>query len=245
MIIPALDLIDDKLVRLYQGDYNKKKFYDNDFKKILEKYKESGVKYIHLVDLLRAKVPSKYNINILRNIISHTNISFQIGGGIRNKKDINELLSIGAKKIVISSLSITDPNKTKKYLKYFGGKKIILALDIIINLKKQKEIYINGWRKNTHKILEDVINYYIPYGLNNVLCTDINKDGTLNGPNIILYKELSKIFSNINFQASGGVSSLKDIDNIKNTGVKSIIIGKALLEKKININEAISCWQKE
>ncbi|QCI17516.1 1-(5-phosphoribosyl)-5-[(5-phosphoribosylamino)methylideneamino]imidazole-4-carboxamide isomerase [Buchnera aphidicola (Acyrthosiphon lactucae)] len=245
MIIPAFDLINGKAVRLYQGDYLNQKNYDINLLFCLEEYKSKGIQIVHLVDLDGAKNSENRQIKLFKKILSYTTIPVQIGGGIRTAKDISTLLNLGVKRVVIGSSAIQDKNKVKKWLKIYGPDSIVLALDIHINSNNQKEIYINGWQKRTHFILEEIIEYFLPSGLKHVLCTDISKDGTLLGPNFNLYKEMSNAFKNINFQASGGVSTLQDIIFLKKTGIKSIVIGRSLLEKKFTIEEASKCWQNE
>ncbi|AEO08467.1 1-(5-phosphoribosyl)-5-[(5-phosphoribosylamino)methylideneamino] imidazole-4-carboxamide isomerase [Buchnera aphidicola str. Ak (Acyrthosiphon kondoi)] len=245
MIIPAFDLINGRAVRLYQGNYLNQKHYDINLSDYLEKYKSKRIQIVHLVDLDGAKNRENRQIELFKEILSYSTIPLQIGGGIRTTKDINTLLDLGVKRVVIGSSAIHDKNKVKKWLKIYGSDAIVLALDVYINNNNQKEIYINGWQKRTNVMLEEIIEYFLPSGLKHVLCTDISKDGTLLGPNFKLYKDISSSFKNINFQASGGVATLEDIISLKKTGIKSIIIGRSLLEKKFTIEEALKCWQRE
>ena len=245
MIIPAFDLINGDIVRLYQGDYLNKKKYSLHLINALKEYYFKRVKMIHLVDLDGAKNIKNRQIKLLNNILSSISIPIQIGGGIRTSTDIDELLKAGAKRVVIGSSIIKNQNKIKEWLEIYGSDAIVLALDIRINSENNKEIYINGWKNKTNFILEEIIEYFLPSKLKHVLCTDISKDGTLLGPNISLYKELCNSFKTIKFQASGGVSTLQDIIALRKTGVNSVIIGRSLLEKKFTIEEAIACWQKE
>ncbi|MCU4137107.1 1-(5-phosphoribosyl)-5-[(5-phosphoribosylamino)methylideneamino]imidazole-4-carboxamide isomerase [Buchnera aphidicola (Sitobion miscanthi)] len=245
MIIPAFDLINGKAVRLYQGNYLNKKNYDINLAYCLEEYRLKGINIVHLVDLDGAKNIHNRQIELFKKILSHTTMPIQIGGGIRTTKDINMFLKLGATRIVIGSSSIQNKEKVKKWLKMYGSDVIVLALDVQINDNNKKEIYINGWQKKTNFLLEEIIEYFLPSGLKHVLCTDISKDGTLLGPNFALYKEIASSFKNINFQASGGVATLQDIISLKKSGIKSIIIGRSLLEKKFTIEEAFRCWQNE
>lgn len=244
MIIPAFDLINGKIVRLYKGNFFNQTKYDINLYKRLKNYEMKGVKRIHLVDLDGAKNIKNRQIKVFKDIISYTNIPIQIGGGIRNEEDINMFLNLGVKKVVIGSAAIKNKEKVKKWLKIYGPNVIILALDIIIK-NNNKEIAINGWQETTNITLEEIIEYFSPIGLKHVLCTDISKDGTLSGPNNILYKDIVEKFKHISFQASGGVSRLKDLLSLKKTGVKSVIIGRSLLENKFTIEEALKCWQSE
>ncbi|QCI23671.1 1-(5-phosphoribosyl)-5-[(5-phosphoribosylamino)methylideneamino]imidazole-4-carboxamide isomerase [Buchnera aphidicola (Macrosiphoniella sanborni)] len=245
MIIPAFDIINGQIVRLYQGNYLNQKKYDIDLINVLKEYYFKGVQIVHLVDLDGAKNIKNRQIELLSKILHSNNIPIQIGGGIRTKKDINELFDAGAKRIVIGSSIINNKNQIKEWLEIYGSDAIVLALDICIDSKNNKKIYINGWKKKTDVILEEIIEYFLPSGLKHVLCTDISKDGTLLGPNIQLYKDIVNSFKTIEFQASGGVGTLKDIISLKKIGIKSVIIGRSLLEKKFTIEEALKCWQNE
>ncbi|QCI24208.1 1-(5-phosphoribosyl)-5-[(5-phosphoribosylamino)methylideneamino]imidazole-4-carboxamide isomerase [Buchnera aphidicola (Muscaphis stroyani)] len=245
MIIPSFDLINGQLVRLYQGNYSKKKYYSMNLYDCLKDYKFNEVKYVHLVDLDGAQNRKKRQIKLFKKILSYSPISIQIGGGIQTEEDINDFLEAGAKRVVIGSAAVKNKKEVARWLKNYGPDSIILALDIYINDKNEKKILINGWQQKTSVSLEEMIKYFLSNGLKHVLCTDISKDGTLSGPNINLYSEITNTFKNIKFQASGGVGSLNDIINLKLSGVESVIIGRSLLEKKFTIQEALKCWQKE
>lgn len=244
MIIPAIDIMNAKIVRLYQGDYSKIKYYNDDiYTKLLNYHNIQEIKIVHLVDLDGAKDPNNRQIQLLKQILAKVNIPLQIGGGIRTEKDIEVLFRAGVKRVVVSSSAITNPKEVKKWFNIYGGHAIVLALDVLMNEKKEKEILINGWQNYSKLILEDVINEFSEVGLEHVLCTDISKDGTLLGPNFVLYKEISSLFKHIKFQSSGGVSTLHDISCLKSCGIHEIVIGRSLLENQFTISEAIQCWQ--
>ncbi|QCI21992.1 1-(5-phosphoribosyl)-5-[(5-phosphoribosylamino)methylideneamino]imidazole-4-carboxamide isomerase [Buchnera aphidicola] len=245
MIIPAFDLINGKAVRLYQGNYYHQKNYDINLHSSLKEYALKGVKLVHLVDLDGAKNIKSRQLELLKKILSYSTIPIQIGGGIRNEQDIEMLLNLGAKRVVIGSICILNKSKVKEWLKRYGSDVIVLALDIHISRSSKKEIYIHGWQKKTDYSLEEIIEYFLSDNLKHVLCTDISKDGTLLGPNVKLYTEIVQSFKQIEFQASGGISELQDILTLKKTGVQNVIIGRALLEKKFTIKEALKCWQNE
>ncbi|ADP66499.1 1-(5-phosphoribosyl)-5-[(5-phosphoribosylamino)methylideneamino] imidazole-4-carboxamide isomerase [Buchnera aphidicola str. TLW03 (Acyrthosiphon pisum)] len=245
MIIPAFDLINGRTVRLYQGDYSNQKNYNVNLFNSLEVYKSKGIEIVHLVDLDGAKNSANRQIELFKKIVSHTTVPVQVGGGIRTTKDISTLLDLGVKRVVIGSSIVSNKKQVKKWLNFYGPDAIVLALDVHVDSSNKKEISIDGWQKKTNFILEEIIEYFLSSGLKHVLCTDISRDGTLLGPNFKLYKEICSNFKNINFQASGGVASLQDIIFLKKTGVKSIIIGRSLLEKKFTIEEAVKCWQRE
>ncbi|OCG39915.1 1-(5-phosphoribosyl)-5-[(5-phosphoribosylamino)methylideneamino]imidazole-4-carboxamide isomerase [Gilliamella apicola] len=245
MIIPALDLIDGFVVRLHQGDYEQKRDYGNDPLLRLQDYEKQGAKLLHLVDLTGAKDPQKRQILLIQNLINGVQIPVQVGGGIRTEKDIQSLLSAGAARIVIGSTAIKQPELVKQWFSKYGAERLVLALDVRIDNQGNKYVAIHGWQEDSCQTLEQVIDDYLPYDLRHVLCTDISKDGTLSGSNVKLYQEISRKYPEIAFQASGGIGQLSDVKALKDSGVKGVIVGRALLEEKFTVQEAISCWPKE
>lgn len=243
MIIPALDLIEGTVVRLHQGDYAKQTDYGNDPLLRLQQYEKEGAKLLHLVDLTGAKDPQKRQIPLLKKLLAGVNVPVQVGGGIRTEEDIKALLEAGATRVVIGSTAVTQPELVKTWFETYGGEAIVLALDVRINAQGVKEIAISGWQENSNLTLEQAIEIYRPYGLKHVLCTDISKDGTLTGSNVSLYQEVSQKFPGIAFQASGGIGNLDDIAAIPASGAAGVIVGRALLEGKFTVAEAIECWQ--
>lgn len=247
MIIPALDIINGKTVRLYQGNYQMQSNY-GDPMYILKKYAQQGSYIIHIVDLDGARNPNNKQTKLIQKLIytaSDFKLKIQIGGGIRNIQDIKNLIKIGAHRVILGSIAITQLKTVQKYFQEFDPDTLVLALDIYIDANQNQKIMINGWQQETNLYLEQVIESYNHIGLKHVLCTDISKDGTLKGSNIRLYQSICKHWPNIFFQASGGVTKLKEISKLKQSGVNGIIIGRAFLEKKFTIHEAISCWQNE
>ncbi|MCO6556946.1 MAG: 1-(5-phosphoribosyl)-5-[(5-phosphoribosylamino)methylideneamino]imidazole-4-carboxamide isomerase [Gilliamella sp.] len=244
-IIPALDLIDGNVVRLHQGDYGQKRDYGNDPLLRLRDYEKQGAKLLHLVDLTGAKDPQKRQILLIQTLINGVQIPVQVGGGIRTEKDIQSLLSAGAARIVIGSTAIKQPELVKQWFSKYGAERLVLALDVRIDNQGNKYVAIHGWQEDSCQTLEQVIDDYLPYGLRHVLCTDISKDGTLSGSNVKLYQEISRKYPQIAFQASGGIGQLSDVKALKDSGVKGVIVGRALLEEKFTVQEAISCWPKE
>ncbi|EJD6369604.1 1-(5-phosphoribosyl)-5-[(5-phosphoribosylamino)methylideneamino]imidazole-4-carboxamide isomerase [Providencia rettgeri] len=243
MIIPALDLIDGTVVRLHQGDYAKQTDYGNDPLPRLQQYEKEGAKLLHLVDLTGAKDPQKRQIPLLKKLLAGVSVPVQVGGGIRSEDDVKALLEAGATRVVIGSTAVTKPELVKTWFETYGGEAIVLALDVRINAEGVKEIAISGWQENSNLTLEQAIEIYQPYGLKHVLCTDISKDGTLTGSNVNLYQEISQKFPDIAFQASGGIGNLDDIAAIPASGAAGVIVGRALLEGKFTVTEAIECWQ--
>ncbi|WP_392560705.1 1-(5-phosphoribosyl)-5-[(5-phosphoribosylamino)methylideneamino]imidazole-4-carboxamide isomerase [Orbus mooreae] len=242
-IIPALDLIDGNVVRLHQGDYNQKREYGNDPLLRLQDYQAQGAKILHLVDLTGAKDPNARQIDLIKHLIDGVNVPVQIGGGIRTESDVKALLDAGAARVVIGSTAIKSPDMVKQWFKNYGAERLVLALDVRINQAGEKHIAIHGWQEESTQTLEDVVEDFLPYGLKHVLCTDISKDGTLSGSNVALYQTISQKYPQVAFQASGGIGNLDDIKALENTGVSGVIVGRALLEGKFSVKEAITCWQ--
>ena len=239
MIIPAIDLIGGKVVRLFQGDYGKKTEYSYDAKERLSLYASEGATQLHLVDLDGAKNSANRQLTVIKELISSIPVPIQVGGGIRTEDDVKNLLDIGANRVVIGSTAVKQPDVVTEWFKKYGAEKIVLALDVNI-VDGKKLVAVSGWMENSNVTIEDLIDRYSECGLKHVLCTDISCDGTLQGPNVELYKELTSAYPEIHFQASGGIGSLSDIDALKDTGVKGIILGRSLLEGKFTVKDAIA-----
>ncbi|OBW93049.1 1-(5-phosphoribosyl)-5-[(5-phosphoribosylamino)methylideneamino]imidazole-4-carboxamide isomerase [Gallibacterium salpingitidis] len=242
IIIPALDLINGQVVRLHQGDYAKQTTYsDNPIEQFAE-YVQQGAEQLHLVDLTGAKDPKARQTTLIGKIIAATDCPVQVGGGIRTEQDVADLLAVGANRVVVGSTAIKQPEMVKGWMQKYGAEKFVLALDINIVAGK-KLIAIHGWQETSELTLEQVIEDFAQVGLQHVLCTDISKDGTLSGSNVALYQEICAKYPQIQFQSSGGIGSLADIAALKGTGVAGVIVGRALLEGKFTVAEAIECWQ--
>lgn len=244
IIIPALDLIDGSVVRLHQGDYDQKRDYGSDPLLRLQEYQRQGAKLLHLVDLTGAKDPKARQITLIQTLIKGVQVPVQIGGGIRTQDDVEALLAAGAARVVIGSTAIKQPELVKQWFSKYGPEALVLALDVRIATDGNKYVAIHGWQEDSNQTLEQVIDDYLPHGLKHVLCTDISKDGTLSGSNVRLYREISQKYPQIAFQASGGIGQLDDVKALKDSGVAGVIVGRALLEGKFTVEEAISCWQK-
>lgn len=244
MIIPALDLIEGKVVRLHQGDYGQQRDYGSDPLPRLQDYEAQGAEVLHLVDLTGAKDPAARQIPLLTTLLAGVNVPVQVGGGIRTRDDVEALLNAGATRVVVGSTAVKDPEEVKSWFKQYGPDAIVLALDVRIDANNRKEVAISGWQEAAGVTLEEVIEQFLPVGLKHVLCTDISRDGTLSGSNVELYREVSARFPTIAFQSSGGIGSLDDIAALNGCGAKGVIVGRALLEGKFTVAEAISCWQK-
>ncbi|AWQ18203.1 1-(5-phosphoribosyl)-5-[(5-phosphoribosylamino)methylideneamino] imidazole-4-carboxamide isomerase [Pantoea ananatis] len=243
MIIPALDLIDGKVVRLHQGDYAQQRDYGSDPLPRLQDYAGQGATVLHLVDLTGAKDPAKRQIALLKTLLNGVEAVVQVGGGIRNRDDVKALLDAGASRVVVGSTAVKQPEEVKAWFNEFGPDAIVLALDVRIDAANRKEVAISGWQEAAGVTLEEVIEQFQPVGLKHVLCTDISRDGTLSGSNVDLYKEVTARFPQIAFQSSGGIGELSDIAALRGSGVQGVIVGRALLEGKFTVSEAIACWQ--
>ncbi|MGP6489260.1 1-(5-phosphoribosyl)-5-[(5-phosphoribosylamino)methylideneamino]imidazole-4-carboxamide isomerase [Duffyella gerundensis] len=243
MIIPALDLIEGKVVRLHQGDYGQQRDYGSDPLPRLQDYERQGAQLLHLVDLTGAKDPAARQIVLLKTLIAGVSVPVQVGGGIRSRDDVAALLAAGAARVVVGSTAVKDPEEVQQWFREFGAEAIVLALDVRIDANNRKEVAISGWQEAAGVTLEEVIEQYQPFGLKHVLCTDISRDGTLSGSNVALYQDVAARYPEVSFQSSGGIGSLDDIAALRGSGARGVIVGRALLENKFTVAEAISCWQ--
>jgi len=243
MIIPALDLIDGKVVRLYQGDYAQKTVYSDDPQSLYTIYNEQGADWLHLVDLDGAKDITKRQLGVIESLIKNTPAKVQIGGGVRTEEDVKGLLDAGAHRVVIGSTAVKEPTMVAGWMEKYGPEHIVLALDINIDANGNKIVAVSGWQEDSGQTIESLLEIYMKVGLKHVLCTDISKDGTLEGSNVDLYKEMVVAFPSVAWQASGGIGSLDDIADVARSGAQGMIVGRALLEGKFNVKEAIQCWQ--
>lgn len=243
MIIPAIDLIDGNVVRLYQGRYDNTTQYDFSPISLRNQYAQAGADWLHIVDLSGAKDATKRQLNLLTELMTASPLHIQVGGGVRSEQDVIDLLDAGAGRVVIGSLAIRQSELVQSWVRKYGGEQIVLALDVAINEKGEKTLPSHGWIEQSNITLEQVLNGYIAAGARHVLCTDISKDGTLTGSNVTLYKELASKYPQIQWQASGGIGKLDDIRALIGSGVAGVILGRSLLEGKFTLEEAIACWQ--
>ena len=242
MMIPAIDLIDGQVVRLFQGDYQQKTQYQYTPEERQQAYFNAGAKVMHFVDLDGAKDSAKRQLATLKSLVNFEGMVIQVGGGVRCEDDVEQLLALGADRVVIGSLAIKEPELVSQWLAKFGSDKIVLALDLKIDAQGNKTLPTHGWIEDSGIVLESLLAQYQNAGIKHVLCTDISKDGTLSGSNVQLYSELCESYPDIEWQASGGIGSIDDIKALIPTGVSGVILGKSLLEGKFTLEEAISCW---
>ena len=244
MIIPAIDLIDGKVVRLYQGDYGQKTEYQLDPVDVVNQYASEGATWLHIVDLTGAKDTSKRQLELIGRMVATGKMQFQAGGGIRDEQDVVQLLEAGVSRVVIGSVAVKDRELVKGWMQKYGPEKIVLALDVNIDADGNKHIATHGWQENSGVALEALLEDFLSVGAKHVLCTDISRDGTLQGSNTGLYSEMKAQFPQIQWQASGGIGQLQDIANLIPTNVDGVILGRALLEGKFTLTEAIKTWGK-
>ena len=245
-IYPALDLLNGDCVRLRKGNFLDKKIYSDDPLAIIQSLKESGANFLHLVDLNGAENPKKRQLDLLRTLISKTNLKIQCGGGIRSHENVRSLLELGVDRVCLGSITLMDPETTISILKEYSPKRITLALDLRIDSEGFCQIASHGLKTFHDRNVFDLIRSYQENGATRFLCTDIDQDGMMNGPNLDLYKGLVARFPTAEIQASGGCSSLDDLTELKRIGVHSVIVGKALYEGRIPIRKAFElCSQNE
>lgn len=230
-IIPAIDIINGNCVRLTQGDYNKVKIYSSNPLDVAKNFEDKGIKYLHLVDLEGAKANAVVNYKTLETIAKNTNLIIDFGGGIKSKESIQKAFDYGASKVSIGSIAVTSPKMFASWIATYGAEKIILNADC-----KDKFIATHGWKNKSNLDIISFIDAYQKIGIQEVVCTDISKDGILSGPSLTLYKEILNQTS-IKLIASGGVASIQDVNDLKLIGCDGVIIGKAIYENKISLKE--------
>jgi phosphoribosylformimino-5-aminoimidazole carboxamide ribotide isomerase len=231
-IIPAIDIIDGKCVRLTQGDYSQKKIYNEHPLEVAKQFEDAGLQRLHLVDLDGAKQKAVKNWKVLETIASKTNLVIDFGGGIATEDDVKIVFDSGAALATVGSIAVKNEFEFVKWLLIFGAEKFLLGADV-----KDKMIAIHGWLETTDKSIFDFIDNYIKKGVQQIFCTDVSKDGKLEGPSADLYKEIITKFPGLYFIASGGVASIKDLELLRETGCKAVIIGKAIYENRISLDE--------
>jgi phosphoribosylformimino-5-aminoimidazole carboxamide ribotide isomerase len=231
-IIPAIDILNGKLVRLEKGEYQSYKVYSENPFKVTRQFSENGFDLIHIVDLAGSKDGRINTLDLVNLIKSKLKIKIQFGGGIRTLNDVERLINYGVDKIVIGSISVIEKNEFEKILNKFHPDKIVVAID-----SEDEIIKIKGWTENSGVNIYNHINYCLALGVNTFLCTDIKKDGMLAGVNNQLYKKLQTKYPEIKIIASGGVSKIEDVKSLQSQNLYAVVIGKAIYENKIELKE--------
>jgi phosphoribosylformimino-5-aminoimidazole carboxamide ribotide isomerase len=223
-IIPAIDIIDGKCVRLTQGDYAQKKIYNENPLDVAKEFEDSGLNYLHLIDLDGAKAGQVINWKVLENITKNTDLDVDFGGGIKTDEEV--------KQVNIGSIAVKSPSKIVEWIENFGAEKIILSADV-----KNEMIAFSGWQEDSAILITTFLKDYIQKGIEYVTCTDISTDGMLTGPNFELYKKILLSFPQLNVVASGGVSCIDDLHELKQIGADGVIVGKAIYEGRVTLKE--------
>ncbi|MEZ7508153.1 1-(5-phosphoribosyl)-5-[(5-phosphoribosylamino)methylideneamino]imidazole-4-carboxamide isomerase [Cloacibacterium sp. Arc13] len=230
-IIPAIDIIDGKCVRLSKGDYDTKKIYNENPVEVAKEFEDFGIQYLHLVDLDGAKAKKIINQKVIENIAKNTNLIIDFGGGIRSEEDLKIAFDSGAKKVTLGSIAVVNPEMCLAWIEKFGTEKLILGADCL-----DRKIKTSGWLENSETDVVDFIKEYQKKGFREVVCTDISKDGMLQGPSTALYQEIIEN-STIELIASGGISNIEDVQKMKEIGCAGTIIGKAIYEGRISLEQ--------
>ena len=231
-IIPAIDIINGKCVRLTKGDYAKQIVYHNDPLDASRSFEDAGLQRLHIVDLDGAKAGSIQNLKVLESIAVNTKLVIDFGGGIKNINDVSSVFNAGASMVTLGSVAVKHPEIIEEWLIEFGADRILIGADVL-----DEKIKISGWVEDTGISVFDFIAKMLALGALHIFCTDISKDGVMQGPSVELYKNIMKQFPSLQFIASGGVSTIDDVIELRNIGCSGVIIGKAIYEGKITLKE--------
>ncbi|MFT3756631.1 MAG: 1-(5-phosphoribosyl)-5-[(5-phosphoribosylamino)methylideneamino]imidazole-4-carboxamide isomerase [Pseudoxanthomonas sp.] len=240
-LYPAIDVREGRVVRLAQGDYARETHYGDDPLAIARTYADQGADWLHLVDLDAARAGGYTLAALLARITGETGLRVQTGGGVRSRDDVQRILDAGASRVVVGSLSVRQPDDVIAWLGEFGAQRITVALDARQDEAGIWQLPVHGWTENSGSTLDELAQRYAQAGLQHLLCTDIARDGMLSGPNLDLYSHLAKIAPSLQVQASGGVSGLQDLPAARERGCTGIVLGRALLEGKFTVAEALQC----
>jgi phosphoribosylformimino-5-aminoimidazole carboxamide ribotide isomerase len=231
-LIPAIDIIDGKCVRLTHGDYNQKKIYNEHPLEVARQFEDAGLKRLHLVDLDGAKAGAVKNWKVLESIAGKTGLVVDFGGGIKAESDVKIVFECGAKLATVGSVAVKDEAEFLLWLERYGPEAFFLGADV-----RDEKITVSGWLEKTDIWVYDFIQQYFDKGLRQVFCTDVSKDGALEGPSVELYRNIVEKFPELHFVASGGVASIDDLHRLQEAGCKGVIIGKAIYEGRISLKE--------
>ena len=236
IIIPAIDLMDGKCVRLTQGDYGQKKEYSADPVDIARQYEDCGVTRLHVVDLDGARAKKPCNLRVLENIATKTELDIEWGGGIKDASSLRSTLDAGADRIICGSIAVDERDTFTSWLREFGPSSLILGADV-----RDGKVATHGWLKDSGLELDELMDWYVPEGLNQMICTDISKDGMLQGPDFDFYVGLKQAWPSVDVTLSGGISCMGDLCKAEELGIHSVIMGKAIYEGRITLKE-LESW---
>ncbi|MCK0111958.1 1-(5-phosphoribosyl)-5-[(5-phosphoribosylamino)methylideneamino]imidazole-4-carboxamide isomerase [Ornithinimicrobium sp. F0845] len=239
-IYPAIDIREGRVVRLHKGDYDKETRYPSEPLGVARGYAEGGARWLHLVDLDAARAGGYTLTPLLREIVAETSLQVQTGGGVRGKEDVAALLDAGASRVVVGSLAVREPETVAAWIEEFGSDRITVALDTRTGEDGSWVLPTSGWTSDTETDLAALLSHYARSGLAHALCTDIGRDGTMSGPNLNLYTFLTRAVPDVAVQASGGTRHAADVRGVRKIGCAGVILGKALLEGRLTIDEAIA-----
>jgi phosphoribosylformimino-5-aminoimidazole carboxamide ribotide isomerase len=231
-IIPAIDIIEGKCVRLTHGDYAQKKVYNEHPLEVAREFEDAGIQRLHLVDLDGAKAGVVKNWKVLEALAGKTSLIIDFGGGIKSEKDVQIVFDSGAVLATVGSIAVKEENTFTNWLNQFGADKFFLGADV-----KKEKITVSGWTEQTEIWIYDFLQKYLDNGVKQIFCTDVSKDGALEGPSVDLYKSILDKFKGLHFVASGGVSSINDVYRLQEIGCSGVIIGKAIYEGRIKLSE--------
>lgn len=240
IVYPAIDVRDGHVVRLKQGDYAQQTTYESTPLALAQRYADAGAQWLHLVDLDAARDGGYTLAPLLTGIAETTHLKVQTGGGIRSRDDVQRVLDAGATRVVVGSLAVREPNSVADWITAFGPQHITVALDTRF-IDNTWRLPLHGWTETSERTLDDLAVFYADAGLAHLLCTDIGRDGMLAGPNLSLYQHLAGIVPGVEVQASGGIRDVADIVASRAVGCGGAILGKALLEHRFNLAEALRC----
>jgi len=235
-IIPAIDIIDGRCVRLSQGDYDRCRVYDASPEDMAKRYADCGVRRIHVVDLDGAKSASPRNLKTLERMASGASVEIEWGGGIKSEDSLRALFDYGADCAIVGSVAARDPELFIEWLLRFGGDRMILGVDV-----RDGRVSVNGWQEDLNLGVDDMVGEFLPHGVKQVICTDISKDGMLQGPSFDLYTDLQRRYDAVDFTVSGGIGSMSDIVRLDGLGLRRVIVGKAVYENRITLKD-IERW---
>lgn len=241
IVYPALDIRDGRVVRLRQGDYAQETSYGDDALPRAQAFAAQGAQWMHLVDLDAARAGGYTLAPLLASIRAQTPLQVQTGGGVRGRDDVARILNAGACRVVVGSLAVRCPDEVVGWLEEFGAERITIALDARQDAQGQWQLPVHGWTENAGVTLDDLAQRYASAGMRHLLCTDIARDGMLAGPNIGLYQHLSALLPGVAVQASGGIRDVADVAEARAAGCSGAILGKALLEQRMDLAEALAC----
>jgi phosphoribosylformimino-5-aminoimidazole carboxamide ribotide isomerase len=240
LLIPAIDLRAGQCVRLLQGRFDAETVYAADPLEVLGKYLAFGARSIHVVDLDGARDGSQGNRAAIRRLVDRAGRdAIQVGGGVRSREVADRLFDLGAARVVVGSVAVSQPDEVAAWLREFGPERVVLAFDVRLDEGGTPRLATHGWERQTQTSLWDAVERYLPAGLRHVLCTDVARDGALSGPNVELYGECARRYPNIAWQASGGVSNASDLHALALTGAAAVISGRALLEGRLTAEELV------